>query len=112
MYLVASRYLNEPWYLIAICSINVATIALYGLDKLLALMDARRIPERLLFFVAFIFGSPGAILAMIVFRHKTSKVTFQFILAILILIQALVIAGIFYCFPQVFVAKYQWFGVN
>lgn len=81
-------YLAYPWYLILFVSINLATFFLYGLDKLLAAFQARRIPERTLQFAAFLLGSPGALIAMKVFRHKTRKTSFQFVLALLVLVQA------------------------
>lgn len=76
--------------------INIATFFLYGLDKLLAVAQTRRVPERTLQLTAFLFGSPGALFAMNVFRHKTQKTSFQFILALLILLQVLSVFGVFY----------------
>lgn len=84
-------YLEFPWYLLAFVSVNVATFALYGLDKLLAAFESRRVPERTLHLAAFLFGSPGALAAMYVFRHKTRKTSFQLVLALLILLQVLIL---------------------
>jgi len=90
-YLAAAMYFDLPWCLVAFVAINVATFALYGLDKLLAVFETRRVPERTLHLTAFLFGSPGALLAMIAFRHKTRKTSFQLVLAVLVLVQALIV---------------------
>lgn len=90
-FIAGEYYLTYRWYLVLFAAINVATFILYGLDKLLAVTQSRRIPERTLQFTAFLAGSPGALLAMKVFRHKTSKTSFQFVLAILVLVQVLII---------------------
>lgn len=91
-----ATYLDFPWYLIGFVAINVATFALYGLDKLLAAFKARRVPERTLHLAAFLFGSPGALVAMHVFRHKTRKTSFQLVLALLVLLQVLIVFGAIY----------------
>ncbi len=93
-FVAGEYYLAYPWYLVLFSAINAATFLLYGLDKLLAVTRSRRIPERTLQFTAFLAGSPGALLAMKVFRHKTSKSSFQFVLAILVLVQVLTILAI------------------
>jgi len=65
--------------LIALC-IAVASalcFAAYGFDKSAAQRGARRIPERNLHFLALIGGWPGALVAQAVFRHKSSKTSFQ-----------------------------------
>ncbi len=89
-------YLEFPWYLLAFVALNVATFALYGLDKLLAAFETRRVPERTLHLAAFLFGSPGALVAMYVFRHKTRKTSFQLVLALLVLVQVLLVLAVIY----------------
>lgn len=84
-----AAYVDIAWYVLAFASINLATFVLYGLDKLLASFETRRIPERTLQLTAFLFGSPGALIAMWLFRHKTRKTSFQLVLALLVLVQAL-----------------------
>jgi len=56
--------------------INIMTFFIYGLDKLKAIMSKRRISEKALFIMAFLGGGIGAILGMLLFRHKTKKVRF------------------------------------
>lgn len=101
-----------PWYVAAFASANLATFALYGLDKLLAAFDARRVPERTLHFAAFFFGSPGALTAMHVFRHKTRKTSFQLVLAALVLVQVLCLYAAWRLFSQLLLAHFSPFGVN
>jgi uncharacterized membrane protein YsdA (DUF1294 family) len=50
-----------------------------------------RVPERLLYLASFLGGSIGALAAMKLLRHKTSKVSFQIVLALLILLQILIV---------------------
>ena len=61
------------WWL----ALNVATMLVYGYDKAIAGGPRRRIPERTLLALALLGGSPGALLAMGLFRHKTVKVPFR-----------------------------------
>ncbi len=68
-------------------ALNIATLLLFGFDKLSAQVGLRRIPERLLYLATFLGGSIGALIAMYVFRHKTRKMSFQLVIALLILIQ-------------------------
>lgn len=89
-------HLEFPWYVLAFVAINLATFGLYGLDKLLAAFGTRRIPERTLHLAAFLFGSPGALAAMQVFRHKTRKTSFQLVLALLVLVQVLIVLALIY----------------
>lgn len=84
--------LTWPWR--GFLAINVATFVLYGFDKLMAMMGTHRVSERALHTTAFLFGSPGALLAMHLFRHKTHKISFQFVLAFVILIQVLILVAI------------------
>jgi uncharacterized membrane protein YsdA (DUF1294 family) len=93
---VSAKYVEARWYALAFAAVNVSTFALYGLDKLLAAADSRRVPERTLHLAAFLFGSPGALVAMRVFRHKTKKTSFQLVLALLVLVQMIVINYLIY----------------
>jgi uncharacterized membrane protein YsdA (DUF1294 family) len=90
------RYLDMPlaWTWLAFTAVNIATFLLYGADKLSAIIGIRRVPERVLQGTAFFFGSPGALAGMWLFRHKTSKVSFQFVLAGVILVQILIILAV------------------
>lgn len=67
---------------------SVLGFALMGIDKRRARRDGRRIPERRLFTVALLGGTPGAILGMYAFRHKTRHWYFKWGLPGLLLAQA------------------------
>ena len=61
--------------------INIFTAILYGIDKLKAINNTKnnisRVSENTLFIFAFIGGSIGAIISMILFRHKIKKLSFM-----------------------------------
>ena len=57
--------------------INLISFILYGLDKYKAIHNMWRIPEIVLILVSFLGGGIGSILGMIVFRHKTKKLSFK-----------------------------------
>ena len=51
--------------------INLATFAVYGIDKSRAKRGVWRVPEKTLFLLPLLGGSIGALLGMRTFRHKT-----------------------------------------
>ncbi len=69
---------EHPIYLLwaYLALINLLLFILMGVDKLLAVRQKRRIPEATLFLLAFIGGSVGGLLGMILFRHKTKHASF------------------------------------
>lgn len=66
--------------------VNSFIFIIAGYDKYQARKNKRRIPENTLFFFESIGGTLGLLLAMLFFRHKTSKTSFivKFILILLI----------------------------
>ncbi len=58
---------------------NIFVMLIFGIDKLLARRKKKRISEKSLLLLAFLFGGFGAIFGMVVFNHKTSKVKFRFL---------------------------------
>lgn len=67
--------------------INVLAFVMYGVDKWAAQSRRRRTSEKALWIVALLGGSVGALAGMVTFRHKTRKVSFQFVLALIVLVQ-------------------------
>lgn len=67
--------------------INVTTIILYGYDKRQAIVAGRRVPELVLHLAALAGGSPGALLAQMLFRHKTKKLKFKVVFVGIVLLQ-------------------------
>ena len=59
------------YLLIYLLIINILAFLVMGLDKRRARNQAWRIPEKTLFFLSIIGGSPGSIAGMYLFRHKT-----------------------------------------
>src|SRR5690606_2384661 len=64
---------------------NLATYALYAVDKRRARAGAWRIPETTLQGLALLGGWPAAFLAQRRFRHKTSKTRFQVVFWLIVL---------------------------
>jgi len=60
-------------YLLAI---NSVAFLFNGTDKWLAVLQKSRISEKMLLVLAFVGGSIGALLGMLLFRHKISKMSF------------------------------------
>lgn len=73
-----------PSYLVAI---NFALFTLCGFDKSSAESTATRVPEKVLFAFSAIGGSLGLVLAMYLFRHKTQKPSFQFVIGVIVICQ-------------------------
>jgi len=65
--------------------INVITFIVYAVDKYKAINKQKRISELTLYTLGFLGGFIGALLAMLLFRHKTKKIRF-YILNILYMI--------------------------
>jgi uncharacterized membrane protein YsdA (DUF1294 family) len=71
----------------AVMGVNLATIVLYGYDKAVAGGTRRRVPENVLHLVAIVGGSPGALLAQVLFRHKTVKASFRRVYWLIVVLQ-------------------------
>ena len=57
--------------------INLAAFVMWGVDKARAKKGAWRISESALLLIALLGGGLGALLGMLVFRHKTKKWQFK-----------------------------------
>lgn len=80
--------LNATWPIAAIIAINVATFVLYAYDKAVAGSNAGRVPEAVLHAAALVGGSPAALIAQQLLRHKTAKRPFQIRFWTIVVIQA------------------------
>lgn len=77
------------YLIVYLAAINLLTFCVYGADKRRAkIPGARRVPEKTLFALALLLGSPGALLGMQVFRHKTRHWYFRFGIPAILLAQA------------------------
>lgn len=71
--------------------LTFVTFITFGIDKRLAVRHRRRISESMLLILTFLGGTAGAVLAMIIFRHKTSKKSFLIKIALIIALQFIII---------------------
>jgi len=78
------------WYLV---SINLFTFLLFAIDKYHSIKDKKRVPEMSLHFFSIAGGVFGALIAMIITKHKIRKKLFLFIQSIITIIW---IGSIFY----------------
>jgi uncharacterized membrane protein YsdA (DUF1294 family) len=71
----------RDWWLLFVVPFLMSVFAFfaYRSDKRCAEAAAWRVPEATLHIISLIGGWPGAFLAQRVFRHKTSKLSFQFV---------------------------------
>lgn len=79
------------WLIDVLIAMNAAAFVIYGIDKLFAIGQSWRVPERILWLSAFMGGPFGAVLGMQIFRHKVSKGSFQFWLAITVFVEIAII---------------------
>ncbi len=77
-----------PFILAALVLYNIGTFALYGVDKRRAQRAEWRIKERTLLLAAAAFGAPGALLGMLLFRHKTRHTKFRILVPLFLALQA------------------------
>ncbi|WP_264525826.1 DUF1294 domain-containing protein [Flavobacterium sp. N502536] len=71
--------------------VNIIVFILAGYDKYQARKNKQRIPENTLFFLEAIGGTAGLLLAMLSFRHKTSKSSFIIKFSFIFFIQIVLI---------------------
>jgi len=76
--------------------INAVTVLLYGYDKRQAIVGRGRVPEVILHAAALVGGSPGALIAQMLFRHKTKKFKFRLVFVGIIALQCLAAFGYWY----------------
>lgn len=67
---------------------SLMAFILFGYDKFKAGGSRDRVPERHLIVVSAMGGWPGGLLAMLLFRHKTVKVSFQLKFAVAFVVWA------------------------
>lgn len=87
-------FLPVPFFWKYLAAMQVITYAFYGDDKRRAINGDWRIPEKRLHWLTFLGGTPAAILAQELFRHKTKKDAFRRTQKVVLFVQVLAIAGI------------------
>ena len=73
--------------LIWLGTVSVLSFLLFGWDKLMAKLGRSRIPEAALLGAAFLGGGAGALLGMLLFRHKIRKAPFPVLVPLFFLLQ-------------------------
>jgi len=63
--------------LLYVCALSAAAFLMMAADKRRAEKQRRRISERALITAAFLGGGPGALLGMLICRHKIQKTKFR-----------------------------------
>ncbi len=81
-----------PPLLAYLLSLSGLALLLYGWDKHQAMRRGARVPEAVLFAAAVLGGSPGALLGMMLFRHKTRKPLFAVGVPVTLLAQVILLA--------------------
>ncbi len=81
----------EKIFIIYLILINLITFSVFGIDKLKAVKNKWRIPEKILFLFSIIGGSVGGLLGMYTFRHKTQKPAFKFGIPVILILQIVLI---------------------
>lgn len=74
--------------LVYLAAINLVTFFAYWLDKRKAKSGAWRTPEATLIALAALGGSPAALAAMQLFRHKTKHAKFAVGVPVILILQA------------------------
>lgn len=87
-------------YLILVFLMSFVCFTAYGLDKRLAKIGSRRIPEQTLHILALLGGWPGALLGQRYFRHKTQKLSFLLVFWCVVVMHVAVVG----------MATYVYFG--
>jgi uncharacterized membrane protein YsdA (DUF1294 family) len=93
---------------IILITINVVSLAVFGVDKLKSKRGSWRIPEARLLALAF-FAPFGAFAGMLLFRHKTRKAKFLLV-PIFLLLQVFLIAV--FLVPQLRQLLFNMFGLD
>lgn len=78
-------------FILFIAVINAVSFLAFWLDKRYAVRQKWRIKESTLFAISILFGALGAVLGMLLFRHKTKKPGFVVLLPILALLQIVIV---------------------
>ena len=86
------------WIGLWVLALSILDFALMGADKGRARRGAWRVPEKTFFLVALLGGSPGAILGMRLFHHKTRHWYFMWGLPAILIAQLALAIGIFWMY--------------
>lgn len=80
-------HIGLSWLASYLTMINIYTLYLFFVDKWLAGGKGRRVSEKHLQAAALLGGTPAAFLAVVLFRHKSAKMSFLIALCLILLLQ-------------------------
>lgn len=83
------------WMSLYVIIISLITFIIFGADKKRARRHEWRIPEKVLFMLAIIGGSIGAMIGMIAFHHKTKKWYFKIGMPLILAVQSVIVWAAF-----------------
>ena len=79
--------------------INLIAIVVTAHDKLAAIRQRHRVPEKTLMLISALGGAPAMYLTMLVIRHKTRKPLFMIGIPVIFLLElAIILLGAHYVF--------------
>lgn len=79
-----------------VAGMNLICFFLMRYDKQCARKGKRRIPEKILFLSAGLFGALGGVLAMYLFHHKTKHWYFKLFFPLMLILQILILGFVIY----------------
>lgn len=88
------------WPVAWLGAINLVTFAMFAWDKRQAILGERRVSELSLLALSLLGGTPSALLAMAVLRHKTHKGSFQMAFYGVMALQVAALAGMWWMSRQ------------
>ena len=83
-------------YLMYLCVVNAVAFLTFGMDKLKARRNKRRISEKALILLCAFGGAVGGLLGMMIFHHKTRKTKFVITVPLFALIHTALIIWIMF----------------
>ena len=83
----ALHHFGAGWVVAVLAAVWAGTWFVYAWDKRRAGLHERRVPESVLLTLALLGGSPAALVAMVILRHKTRKVSFLVKFAVVVVAQ-------------------------
>ena len=75
---------------------STLSLILFGWDKLMAKLGRSRIPEAALLGAALFGGGTGALLGMLLFRHKIRKAPFPVLVPLFFLLQLILLGWTYF----------------
>ena len=77
--------------IVCLCAVNIISFIVCALDKRRARIKKRRIPERNLLLIGFLFGGFGLLAGMVICRHKTKHLRFVILAPVFCILQTFAI---------------------